>query len=136
MRAFRLFPPARLPVGFRYPEGLLRLAAGAPHRRLHPWHFLDAEGELALLARLLASEDGRALVPFACLGQRRGEIACFDGSSPSVDPAVRMLMAPAQGAPAFAGFAAWLAAATADAERWRRQARLGAASACWRHRGR
>lgn len=118
MPAFRLFEAAGLPPGFRYPDMLLRLAAGCPHHDIHPWYFVDAHSEVGRLARLIGRSDPRDLVPFASVVDHRKNVACFEGDDLTGDPPVRLL-AHDDSAGRYASFGEWQKAVMAEA--WQRR---------------
>jgi hypothetical protein len=116
----RLFDASMRSPGFRYPDALIRLAAGAPQRSLLPWSFVDADSEIGRLARLIGRQGERDLIPFASVADARKDIACFDGNDRSGDPPVHLL-ACAKADPHYHDFAHWQEAAVEDARRWRLQ---------------
>lgn len=119
---FRLFEPAALPAGFRYPAALVKLAAGPGRVDMFPWSFINAQSDIGKLTYLVRDHDGRNLVPFASVADDRKDIVCFDGNDGSGDPAVHTLIVEGQSDPcSFASFARWYAVALNDALQWRLQ---------------
>lgn len=109
-----------LPLGFRYPDALVAIAAGARYPDIFPWVFVDAKSDIGKLAYLVRHHDGRNLIPFASVTDARKNIACFDGDDTSGDPPVQMLVTSERGkGPAFASFVQWQTAAAGGAARWR-----------------
>ncbi len=119
-KPFQLYSNAQLPIGFKYPVGLLELTAGSEQLDIYPWLFIDAPSKVGELSYAVRQTDGRNLIPFASVEDDRKDIACFDGNDTTGNPAVLMLILDDSGRSySYIDFADWLRVAQTDAERWR-----------------
>lgn len=111
---FHLYSIDELPCGFRYPDGLLQIAATGEHPEIYPWWFVDANSKAGRLFYSTRQSDGRNLIPFAKVDDDRDDIACFDGDDTTGNPAVLMLVPEdSDRSYSYADFDDWLRAAKA-----------------------
>nr|AAN16074.1 ORF118 [uncultured bacterium] len=115
-KGFAAYPRERLPTGFRYPVQFLEFANTGSYPDIGAWWFIDAGSKAGELMYSIRLHGGRGLVPFAKVDDGRDDIACFDGEDSTGDPQVFMLVLDDSGRRySYGNFAAWLAAAQADA---------------------
>jgi hypothetical protein len=116
-KGFATYPRERLPAGFRYPHKFLEFANTGSYPNIGEWWFIDANSNAGELMYSIRLHDGRNLIPFAKVDDGRADVACFDGEDPSGDPQILMLVLDDSGRRySYDNFAAWLAAAQADAQ--------------------
>ena len=109
------YPQNSLPPGFHYPPRFLQVIGGLKQDSYYPWFFFRAQGEVGQLRLSLGMAAPKKLVPFASLESGDGDVACFDGTDTSGNPAVIMMITDGSGRHyGFVDFDDWLARATAD----------------------
>ena len=115
-----LFPPEDLPSGFRFPAAYLKVIGAPELPKLRPWWFLAKNEELALFWRDISRKQypDRSLVPFA-KWDPSDDLACFDGTDASGNPAVLLIHAYTTPGWEYRGtlpdFGAWMIQAAKDA---------------------
>lgn len=110
-----------LPLGFIYPKDYREFSSKADFPVIMPWSFLWEKELNSLIDGLRKRYPDRALVPFA----RRvdcDDIACFDGSDITGNPAVYIVHDYAspgwEQRGRYASFSDWLKGAVVDAQEW------------------
>lgn len=118
-----LFQDEEVPAGFRFPDAFIHMMSLAEIPHYEPWWFLLEFPDTARewLHMLRESFPGRTLIPFAKY-DIYPEVACFDGTDLSGNPAVLYVNADAPPGQELGGqvanFAEWLEVAKEEAAEW------------------
>ncbi len=117
-----VYPDESLPEGFRYPERFLDMVGKVDTRWYYPWYFTPPNSDAFNdMIEFLARQLNRNLVPFASLELGDGDVACFDGSDTSGNPAVIIAILDGSGRSyGFRDFDHWEAEAWEEAQSWDR----------------
>jgi hypothetical protein len=119
-KPFHLYPSDKLPLGFKYPDGLTHFATTGNYPDIYPWWFIDANSKAGELSYSNRIKENQVLIPFAKVDDDRNDIACFEGTDTSGNPKVVMRVLDDSGREySYRNFEEWLKAAEVDANRWK-----------------